>query len=138
MPDMHKKFKITDREQDILNILWAAEKPLVASDIAKSKDSLSINTVQAVLRKLLQKKLIKVADIVYSGTVLSRTYQPTISPNDFTLQQIVSQFEDAKKNITIPDFVATLLEHEKDEAQRIEELEALLEERKRKLKSKEK
>ncbi|MGN6712670.1 MAG: BlaI/MecI/CopY family transcriptional regulator [Anaerocolumna jejuensis] len=138
MPDMHKKFKITDREQDILNILWAAEKPLVASDIAKSKDSLSINTVQAVLRKLLQKKLIKVADIVYSGTVLSRTYQPTISPNDFTLQQFVSQFEDAKKNITIPDFVATLLEHEKDEAQRIEELEALLEERKRKLKSKEK
>ncbi|WP_440193737.1 BlaI/MecI/CopY family transcriptional regulator [Anaerocolumna jejuensis] len=135
---MHKKFKITDREQDILNILWAAEKPLVASDIAKSKDSLSINTVQAVLRKLLQKKLIKVADIVYSGTVLSRTYQPTISPNDFTLQQFVSQFEDAKKNITIPDFVATLLEHEKDEAQRIEELEALLEERKRKLKSKEK
>lgn len=138
MPDMHKKFKITDREQDILNILWAAEKPLVASDIAKSDDSLSINTVQAVLRKLLQKKLIKVADIVYSGTVLSRTYQPTISPNDFTLQQFVSQFEDAKKNITIPDFVATLLEHEKDEAQRIEELEALLEERKRKLKSKEK
>lgn len=138
MPDMHKKFKITAREQDILNILWAAEKPLVASDIAKSDDSLSINTVQAVLRKLLQKKLIKVADIVYSGTVLSRTYQPTISPNDFTLQQFVSQFEDAKKNITIPDFVATLLEHEKDEAQRIEELEALLEERKKKLKSKEK
>ncbi|SHK59987.1 hypothetical protein SAMN02745136_02860 [Anaerocolumna jejuensis DSM 15929] len=69
---------------------------------------------------------------------MSRTYQPIISPNDFTLQQFVSQFEDAKKNITIPDFVATLLEHEKDEAQRIEELEALLEERKRKLKSKEK
>ncbi len=138
MPDKHKKFKITDREQDILNILWAAEKPLVASDIAKTDTSLSINTVQAVLRKLLQKKLIQVADIVYSGTVLSRTYQPTISSNDFTLQQFVSQFEDAKKNITIPDFVATLLEHEKNEAQRIEELEALLEERKRKLKSKEK
>lgn len=115
MPDMHKKFKITDREQGILNILWAAEKPLVASDIAKTDASLSINTVQAVLRKLLQKKLIQVADIVYSGTVLSRTYQPTISPNDFTLQQFVSQFEDAKKNLTIPDFVATLLEHEKDE-----------------------
>ena len=65
-----KKFpKLTSREIDILNILWENEKPLIASEIADARSDLTINTVQAVLRKLLKYQLVEVADIVYSGTV---------------------------------------------------------------------
>lgn len=50
-----KKFpKLTSREIDILNILWENEKPLIASEIADARSDLTINTVQAVLRKLLK------------------------------------------------------------------------------------
>lgn len=70
---MQIKSSLTNREMDILNILWSAQRPLTASEIAKSKEALTINTVQANLRKLQNKNLIRVADIVYSGTVLSRS-----------------------------------------------------------------
>lgn len=131
MPRQNSRFKLTNRELDILNILWTAEKPLLASDIPKIDNSISINTAQAVLRKLLKKNLIEVADIVYSGTVLSRSYQPTISSNDFSLQQFVKQFQNLNKSISTPSIVATLLGHEKNEKIVIEELEKMLKERKK-------
>ena len=134
MPKQNNRFELTERELDILNILWSAEKPLLASDIPQIDNSISINTAQAVLRNLLKKKLIEVSDIVHSGTVLSRRYKPTISSHDFFLKQFVKQFQNLNKDIPTPTIVATLLEHEKNEEAVIEELEKMLEERKKRLK----
>ena len=64
---------ITNRERDVLQVLWTSNKPLLASDIPKINPSLSISSVQLALRNLLSKNVIEVADIVYSGTVLSRS-----------------------------------------------------------------
>lgn len=47
--------KVTDREMDVLNIMWTKKEPLVASDICKINPSLSINTVRSVLRNLLKR-----------------------------------------------------------------------------------
>ena len=44
----NKFSKLTSREVDIMNILWASEKPLIASEIADSRPDLTVNTVQAV------------------------------------------------------------------------------------------
>ena len=52
--------KLTSREVDIMNILWENEKPLIASEIADARPDLTINTVQAVLRKLLKYQLIDI------------------------------------------------------------------------------
>lgn len=131
MPKQRTKFELTQREFDILKILWSSEKPLVASDFTKIDESLSINTVQAVLKNLLKKNLIKVADIVYSGTVLSRSYTPTINEKDFTLKNIVKDYKEIEKAVPLPNFVATLLDQESDEEEAIKELERLLEERKK-------
>jgi len=134
MPKQHNMYNLTNREMDILDILWSEGKPLVSSEIAKLGDSLTNNTVQAVLRNLLKKKLIEISDIVYSGTVLCRSYKPTISANYFTIKQFVSQYENMDKSITIPNIVANLLDSEKDEELVIEELEKLLIDRKKLLK----
>ena len=75
MPTKKDYFNITGREMDVLEALWSSEKPLVASDIPKMKPSLSISSVQLALRNLVKKKLVEVADIVYSGTVLSARRQ---------------------------------------------------------------
>ena len=88
----NKFSKLTSREVDIMNILWASEKPLIASEIADSRPDLTVNTVQAVLRKLLKYQLIEVADIVYSGTVLSRSYRPTITSEEFALHEVTSDY----------------------------------------------
>lgn len=128
-----KNLLLTEREMDIMRILWESEKPLVASEITKADSSLSSNTVQSVLRKLLEKNFIEVADIVYSGTVLTRSYQPTISKKDLLIEQFLNQYISNKSNIPLPNLVATLLKHEKNEKDTIAQLEQLLEERKKSL-----
>lgn len=124
-----KTFKITPKEKDILEELWDSDTPLLASDIPKLNPTLSISTVQLALRNLLSKNIIEVANIVYSGTVLSRSYQPIISREDF----FINSFKNVDKTISTQNIVATLLKHEKNEANTIKELEKLLTERKKQL-----
>lgn len=68
---------LTSREYEILSIIGKSEKSIIASDIVKENDDskLTINTVQAVLKKLLKEELIEIGEIVYSGTVLCRAYK---------------------------------------------------------------
>lgn len=136
MPRGKTELSLTKREMDVMTILWESNTPLVASEITKMDASLNINTVQAVIRKLLDKKYIEVADIVYSGTVLTRSYKPTLSKKEMTVQRFIGQFQENDK-VSIPNLVTTLLKHEKNEQEVIEELEAMLEERKKMLNQKE-
>lgn len=88
------KKRITKKQLEIMKILWSSDKPLIASEILKRNDSLNINTVQACLRALVNKQFIKVADIVYSGTVLTRSYTPIVTQDeylDFAYQDIVEK-----------------------------------------------
>lgn len=66
---------LTKRQEDVMNILWDAKEPIIASEIVKTGTDLNINTVQAALRSLIKKNYIEVAEIVYSGTVLTRSYR---------------------------------------------------------------
>ena len=88
MPTTKKIFKITPKEEDILEVLWDSDTPLLASDIPKINPSLSISTVQLALRNLLSKNIIEVANIVYSGTVLTRSYIPIISAEQYAADQL--------------------------------------------------
>jgi len=135
MPSGKTELSLTKRELDVMTILWESSSPLVASEITKMDESLNINTVQAVIRKLLDKKYIEVDDIVYSGTVLTRSYKPALSKKEMAVQRFLGQFQENDK-VSIPNLVATLLKHEKNEQDVIEELELLLAERKKLLNEK--
>lgn len=69
---------LTKRQEDVMNILWDAKEPIIASEIVKTGTDLNINTVQAALRSLINKNYIEVAEIVYSGTVLTRSYRAIV------------------------------------------------------------
>ena len=128
--------KLTNCDMDILNILWDSPKSLTAQEITNSQEGLTINTVQAELRKLLKLELIAVADIVYSGTVLCRSYRPAITAQEFTISQFTSEIKEFAGDIPASTFVATLLDTEPDKEKRareIEELEHLLEDYKKNL-----
>lgn len=128
---------ITPRDLDILNILWNNKKAMIASEIVSCDPTLTINTVQSVLRKLLKKKMIKIDDIVYSGTVLCRSYVPAITANDFAIFQMTTEFKHLNHDVSKAGLVAALLETETDPAKSLEEVEQLqsmLEEYKKKLK----
>lgn len=119
-------YRLTNRELDILNILWESPKSLVASEITSIRDDLSINTVQAVLKKLLHKNLIQVDEIVYSGTVLSRSYKPTLTPKEFEIKRFTSSYSKTSgKPFSPSNLIVTLLEEEKDSAKVLSEIKNL-------------
>ncbi len=113
------KFKInniglTKRDLDVMTILWGSEEPETASMIVRNNPNLTMNTVQAVLRKLLKDNFIKVADIVYSGTVLTRSYKPMVSQEDFWLQKIISDYNEIRQKVSKADVVDALLRTDKN------------------------
>lgn len=130
MAARYVKEKVTVRELDVLNILWSSGKPMVASEIVKQKSDLNINTVQAVLRSLLRKKYVEVVDIVYSGTVLSRSYQATDFSRTELVDHFASQFIGMARYMPVPELFASLLDKEDDENV-LSELETMINERKR-------
>ena len=134
---MHPR-KFTGRDLDILQILWDAPDSLTALEIVKQHPDLTMNTVQAVLRKLLKRGLIKVNRIVYSGTVLSRSFSPVITSEDFVILQMKENVKEIDK-ISKTSLVAALFEEEGDARKRlkeIEELETMLSDYKKSLKEK--
>lgn len=84
------------RELDVLNILWKAERPLIATEIVNAGDGLTQSTVTAVLRKLLRANLVEVVGVAHSGKVLSRTYRPT----EESRQAILDGFTDNYRNFS--------------------------------------
>ena len=75
--------ELKKRQLEVMDVLWEADEPMIASEIVKAREDLNVNTVQAALRSLVKKNYIEVADIVYSGTVLSRRYKTLITKEDY-------------------------------------------------------
>lgn len=75
--------KLTKKQLEVMKILWNNTDSMIASEIEKSNASFNMNTVQASLRELLKKNYIKVDDIVYSGTVLTRSYKPIVTREQY-------------------------------------------------------
>lgn len=122
--------KLTRKEQEILKLLMDAEKAMTAAEIVAQNETLNINTVQTVLRSLLAKDFIEVADIVYSGKVLCRNYKPTAHATSATLNAFVSQFHSLRRNVPAPQIFAGLIDGETIDPAVLDELEALIAQRK--------
>jgi predicted transcriptional regulator len=120
---------LSEREKDIMLVLWKDHEPLTASAIAEKGDNLSINTVQALIRKLLKNNYVEVADIVYSGTVLSRRYKPVLSAEEYTAENLQSMRKNSL-NFSTLNFIDRLLKE--DDATLLDELEQLIKSKKNK------
>lgn len=124
---------MTPREMEVMQIFWNSSEPLMASQVAAIK-GFSLSTVNSVVKKLLQKGYISVTDIVHSGTVLTRRYQPTISFQEYTITTFMEQLKSANQRIPIPQVVASLIREDGNQEKVILELEQMLADYKRLLK----
>lgn len=124
--------KITVREMDVLNILWKSDRPLIASEITKAIRGQTINAIQTLLRSLLKKGYVEVDGIVYSGTVLSRSYKATELSKEQMLVSMQKQYEDLRHCMPVSRLFTALLDSEED-IDVIENLEAYIKEKKEQL-----
>lgn len=81
----------TKSELDILNILWAAGKPLTRSGIlemAPATKSWSDTSINQMLKKMLDKGSIKEAGFARAGKTYGHLYAPTITIEEYYAEQI--------------------------------------------------
>lgn len=122
------KKKLSKRQLDVMKVLWDHSSPMVASDIVNCSPTLNINTVQACLKVLLKADLIEIADIVYSGTVLSRSYRPLISRDEY----FDAEYKDIIGNSSTSSLVAAFIKQEQD-ASELERIEQMIQKRKKEI-----
>ena len=118
--------RLSNREYDIMQILWNSDRPLLASDILKADTGMNINTVQSTLRNLLARNLICVANIVTSGKVLARTYAPLVPADKYILSELYNILpSDAGRRYA---FFEAFMETCSDKEQALTELEQMIQE----------
>lgn len=115
----------TNRDMEILNVLWDANVPMTASEIANAKDDFSVNVVQPPIRKLLKENLIEIADIIYSGKVLTRCFRPTMTREEFAAYQVTAELQQTQAEFSAPSFVVAMLKTEKDNKKKLQEIQEL-------------
>lgn len=125
--------KMTGKEKDVLELLIKSDQSLTATEIVDLDTRLNINTVQSVLRSLLKKELIKIAEIVYSGKVLCRSYEPTPLARESSLKAFTHQYNSLKRSIPIPRIFSALIDDDIDDMAIIDELEGMLAQKKEQL-----
>lgn len=123
-----KTKKLTKNQLDIMKVLWKSGKALSASDITKANPSLNLNTVRSSLQTMLKNGVIVVDDIVYSGTVLSRSYKAVLSAEKY----IAENFSGVTKKFSTSSIIANLIEEE-DNLETIDEIETILQKRRREI-----
>lgn len=126
-----KHKKLTQSQLHIMKMLWNEKKPLIASDFVQIDTSLNLNSVQSALRSLLKKKYIEVSDIVYSGKVLTRSYLPVVSSEDYAAENLDGVVKDLLSSNILFQFVES-----ENDIEVIERLQKKLEERKKALERK--
>lgn len=77
---------MNQREMDVLEALYKSDEPMMVTDIVNAKKGLTQSTVTAVLRNLLENRLVEVVGITHSGRVLSRQYRPTEKSRECVLE----------------------------------------------------
>lgn len=121
--------KLSDRQLEIMELMWKEKRPLIASEIVGIKEDLNINTVQASLRSLIKKGYITMQGIVYSGTVLCRSYETCVTKEEYlnVLCENIDKFAESGS------VMASLIEKETSE-ETLNKLEKMIAKRKKELK----
>ena len=123
--------KLTQSQLHIMKILWNEKKPMIASDFVQLDAAMNLNSVQSAFRSLLKKNYIEVSDIVYSGKVLTRSYIPDVSSEDYASENINGVVKDLLSSNILFQYVES-----ENDIEVIERLQKKLEERKKALERK--
>jgi len=101
---------MSQRELEVLNILWKTREPMTSTNIVEAdiRKSLTQSTVIAVLRKLTNEGYVKVAGVAHSGKVLSRTYVPTEESKAAILDNFIDMYHIVGDVLTVDELIAGL------------------------------
>lgn len=120
--------RLTKKEEQILTVLWDANKSLSVVQIVEHGEMMGIelnqSTVQMTVNKLVKGKVIKIGEIIQSGKVLARTFEAIYAPDDWA----VLKFQSALSNKSAVGLFSALLKNVSLSNEEIEDLENIIKE----------
>ena len=123
--------ELTKSELEVMNVLWQANRPLSRSEILTLSTSKTWkdSSIHILLNGLLNKNAIKEAGYVRSGKTFGRLYAANISCQEYYAKNV---FAGSSKEV-IPMLFSALIQSDGISPELINELEDMLEKRKREL-----
>jgi BlaI family penicillinase repressor len=84
--------ELTKSEMEIMDVLWASDKPLSRSDLLERSEEKTWkdSSVHILLNGLLQKKAIREAGMVKRSKTYGRTFEPTMTREQYFATTIFS------------------------------------------------
>ncbi len=119
--------KLTPKELDIMHVFWKNKLPMTAAEVKNNSD-INPNTVLVCIKSLLKNGFIEVADIVYSGTVLSRAYKACVTEEEYT----ESYYMDISQQLSATPLIKHFIDNTTD-LNELNELEKYIEEKRAEL-----
>lgn len=122
--------ELTKSEMQIMDVLWESEAPLSRSDLLERSEGKSWkdSSVHILLNGLLQKAAIREAGFVKRSKTYGRTFAPMLTREEYFATTIFSHAHKPQ----IVGLFAALLEREDITREQLEQIEALLQQRKAK------
>ena len=119
--------QLTKSEMEIMDVLWASDKPLSRSDLLERSEEKSWkdSSVHILLNGLLQKGAIQEAGFVKRSKTYGRTFAPTLTREEYFATTIFSHAHKPQ----IVGLFAALLEREDITQEQLEQIEELLQQR---------
>ena len=123
--------ELTKSELEVMNVLWQANRPLSRSEILvlSTSKTWKDSSIYILLNGLLNKNAIKEAGYVRSGKTFGRLYAANISCQEYYAKNV---FAGSSKEV-LPMLFSALIQSDGISPELINELEDMLEKRKREL-----
>ena len=127
-----KPFRLTNKELEIMRILWNTTEPMTAGEIfGKSPDGVSIYTVQNSIKGLLPKGAIAIDSYTQVFKSNARRYKAALSESDYAYMQVKNFYKQVDSSKPTQLMATLISEYDNvDDISEIEEIEKMLAERK--------
>ena len=116
--------ELTKSEMEIMDVLWASEKPLSRSDLLERSEEKTWkdSSVHILLNGLLQKCAIREAGVVKRSKTYGRTFEPTLTREEYFATTIFSH----RHKPEIVGLFAALLQREDISQEQLQEISRLV------------
>ncbi len=110
------KYHLTDKELELMELLWKQDKPLTSVEILSTSNehSWSDNYLPIMLKSLLEKKAIEVCGYVRCGTQYARQFKYSITKEEYVALFAIGKGLNSKSIPKVAVAMVTELQGDKD------------------------
>lgn len=107
----NKKYSLTNKEYEIMKILWDSDKPMLISDILDKADNIADNSLHPMIRKLINYGYIKVVGNVKVVKTISRLYAPAIDVDEYAAMHLEGIMKTSDRKLDFKNVLAYFAKH---------------------------